>query len=386
MSGAMRPALRILIGCVACGCSTLCAAQGKIEDGPAIAGYVFSSGTALNPELMNAHSLTRINYAFVNTKDGRLADGSAVDAQNFALLAELRKENPSLTILASVGGWLGSGDFSDIALTAQRRKVFADSAIDFQRRYDLDGLDIDWEYPGLPGAGHTYRKEDKQNFTLLLKELRKRFTEEEKARHRHLYLTIAAGASDEYLAHTEIARVQRSVDTVNLMAYDYNEGDPNGLTGHNAPLFTNPTAPNRGSADASVQAFERAGVPAGKMILGVPFYGRAWEQVGSENHGLFEPGRPAAQDFVPFSVITGTMLGNGFVRYWDAAASAPYLYSTEKKIFVSYEDPESIRAKCNYVMTHRLGGVMFWQYSLDPSGVLLETIARTLHQSTPSTR
>jgi chitinase len=135
-----------------------------------------------------------------------------------------------------------------------------------------------------------------------------------------------------------------------------------------------------------VQAFERAGVPAGKMILGVPFYGRAWEQVGSENHGLFEPGRPAAQDFVPFSVITGTMLGNGFVRYWDAAASAPYLYSTEKKIFVSYEDPESIRAKCNYVMTHRLGGVMFWQYSLDPSGVLLETIARTLHQSTPSTR
>jgi chitinase len=80
------------------------------------------------------------------------------------------------------------------------------------------------------------------------------------------------------------------------------------------------------------------------------------------------------------------MLGHGFTRYWDAAASAPYLYSAEQKIFVTYDDPESLAAKCTYVMTHGLGGVMFWQYSDDPSGALLQTIARTLHQSTPSSR
>jgi chitinase len=382
----MKPGFRILIVCVVCGFSSFCVAKGRTAEGPAVVGYVFSRGAALNPEQIDAHSMTRVNYAFAITQDGRLVTGSAVDAQNLALLATLRKENPSLTILVSVGGWLGSGGFSDIALTEQSRKVFADSAIDFLRRYDLDGLDLDWEYPGLPGAGHAYRNEDKQNFTLLLKDLRERFTEEEKTSRKRLYLTIAAGASDEYLAHTELAKVQLYVDAVNLMAYDYNEGDSHGLTDHNAPLFTDPKAPNGESADTSVRAFQSAGVPGRKLILGVPFYGRVWEQVGSDNHGLFEPGKPATRNFVSYSVITGSMLGHGFTRYWDAAASAPYLYSAEQKIFVTYDDPESLAAKCTYVMTHGLGGVMFWQYSDDPSGALLQTIARTLHQSTPSSR
>ncbi len=376
----------MMISCILCGFSTLCVAQSTAIEGPAVVGYVFSAGTSLNPIQIDARSLTRINYAFASTQDGRMVIASAVDAQNLALLAALRKENPSLAILASVGGWLDSGEFSDIALTARSRKVFADSAIDFLRLYDLDGLDLDWEYPGLPGAGHAYREEDKQNFTLLLKEIRERFTEEEKTSRRKLYLTIAAGASDEYLAHIEMAQVQLYVDAVNLMAYDYNEGDSHGLTDHNAPLFTDPKAPIEESADTSVRDFQRAGVPGRKLILGVPFYGRVWEQVGSDNHGLFEPGKPATRNFVPYGIITGSMIGHGFTRFWDAAASAPYLYSAEQKIFVTYDDPESLAAKCSYVMTHGLGGVMFWQYSDDPSGALLQTITRSLHQSTPSSR
>lgn len=374
----MKQGVCVLIGCIVCGVLTLCAAMGQTTEKPAIVGYVFPRGSALTPGQVDAHGMTRINYAFADTKDGRLTTGSQADAQNFALLTALRKENPSLTILVSVGGWLGSGDFSNIALTAQSRKVFTDSAIDFLGRYGLDGLDVDWEYPGSPGAGHAYRSEDKQNFTLLLIDLRSRFTEAEKTSGRKLYLTIAAGASDEYVANTEMAKVQSYVDTVNLMAYDYSEGDSGGLTGHAAPLFTDPKAPNQESADASVHAFELAGVPARKILLGVPFYGRAWEQVGSENHGLFERGKPAAQNFFPYGVITGTLLGHGFTRNWDAAASAPFLYSAERKMFVSYEDPESLKAKCKYVMTQGLGGVMFWEYSQDPSGELLHTIDHAL--------
>jgi chitinase len=312
--------------------------------------------------------------------------GTAVDAQNFALLVALKKENPSLTILISVGGWLGSGDFSDIALTKESRSTFIGSVMDFLRRFGLDGLDIDWEYPGMPGAGHAYRDEDGQNFTLLLKELRRQFSKEEKVTGRRLYLTIAAGASDEYLAHTQMRQVQRYVDDVNLMAYDYNEAPSNGLTGHHAPLFIDPNAPNKESADTSVRAFERAGVPAKKLILGTPFYGRSWQGVSSENNGLFRPGKPAARDFIPFNVIDGTMLGHGFTRYWDASASAPYLYNEDQKIFVSYEDPESLTAKCNYVLAHRLGGVMFWEYSDDPNRVLLRTIVHTLHPLTKTAR
>jgi chitinase len=242
----------------------------------AVVGYVFPRGSLLAPGQIDAHNLTRINYAFAAIEDGRLAAGSPLnapnpgapnpdaqnlDAQNLALLTSLRKQNPSLTVLVSVGGWLGSGAFSDVALSAQSRKVFVESAVDFLRRYDLDGLDVDWEYPGMPGSGHTFRPEDKRDFTLLLKDLRSRFDREEKATGRSLILTIAAAAFSDYLAHTEMKDVQRYADTVNLMTYDYAMPSVDAITSHNAPLFADPAAPSQLSADASILAFELAGVP-----------------------------------------------------------------------------------------------------------------------------
>ena len=62
------------------------------------------------------------------------------------------------------------------------------------------------------------------------------------------------------------------------------------------------------------------------------------------------------------------------MRYWDEKASVPYLYNAQKQIFVSYEDPQSIAAKCRYVLSQGLGGVMFWEYFNDPSGTLLRAI------------
>jgi chitinase len=354
-----------------------CVAGTRHSD-PIVAGYVFTQDAALLPGQIDANNLTRVNYAFADIKDGRIVTGFALDAQNFAYLTGLRKQNPSLTVLVSVGGWLWSTNFSDISLTPQSRRLFIQSAIDFLQQYDLDGLDIDWEYPGLVGAGHPFRSEDGRNFTLLLKELRKRFDQETARSHKRLYLTIAAGASSEYLAHTEMKKVQKYVDTVNLMAYDYVEPDSDSITGHHAPLFTNPADARNYSGDASVRAFELAGVPAGKIVLGMPFYGHAWGEVADRDHGFLQPGKPVPNLHASYEAITGTMLNQGFVRYWDPIASAPYLYNSEKHIFVSYEDTESIAAKCRYVLTHKLGGVMFWDYSGDPAGVLLGAINLSL--------
>jgi len=345
---------------------------------PMVVGYVFPQDAALQSGQIDAHSLTRVNYAFANIKDGRMVAGFASDSENFAFLTGLRKENPGFTVLVSVGGWLWSTNFSDIALTAESRKRFIQSVMEFLERYDLDGLDIDWEYPGMVGAGHPFRAKDGRNFTLLLKELRDRFDGEAERRGRRLYLTIAAGASDDYLAHTEMKKVQEYVDTVNLMTYDYVEPGSDPLTGNHAPLFTNPADTRNYSADASVKAFERAGVPAGKILLGVPFYGHVWGEVSDRNHGLMQPGKALPSAYAPYSAITGTMLNQGYVRYWDPVASVPYLYNSEKHIFVSYEDTESLAAKCRYVLIHKLGGVMFWDYSGDPSGALLGAIQESL--------
>jgi chitinase len=351
---------------------------------PVIVGYVFPQNGPLQAGQVDAHGMTRINYAFAAIKNGRMVLADESDSVNLEQLTALRKQNPSLAVLVSVGGWLGSGNFSDVALNAQSRGVFIDSAIEVLKNYDLDGIDVDWEYPGLVGAGNRFRREDKRNFTLLLKGLRERLTQQSQAIHRRLYLTIAAGASDEYIANTEMVKVAQYVDTVNLMTYDYYEAGADPTTGNHAPLFTDPADPKKDSADDAVEAFEAAGVPARQIVLGVPFYGRMWGQVSNVNHGLFQPGKSIPNSYAGYNAITTTLLGHGYTRYWDAASKVPYLFNDEKKIFVSYEDPESLAAKCDYVRTHNLAGVMFWSYFNDANGELLGTIDRALKVSSSS--
>jgi chitinase len=349
-----------------------------------IIAYIFPKDRIIAPGEVAAGKVTRINYAFANLQNGVIVEGFAHDAENFAVLNSLKKENPKLTVLVSVGGWTWSGNFSDMALTKQSRSLFIESAVKFVERYNLDGLDIDWEYPGMTGNNNKFRPEDKQNYTLLLKELRERFNHEQKKLHRHLVTSIATGASTDFLEHTEMSKVQRYVDTVNLMSYDYYVPVWDKTTGHHAPLFTNPADPKKISADSTVHEYESAGVPVNKIVLGVPFYGKNWANVSSTNHGLFQPGTEAPNSYLPYSSLAN-MQNNGYVRYWDATASAPFLYNQDAQIFISYEDPESLAAKCKYVLDHNLAGIMFWEYSSDPAGVLLQSIDTGLHRDATTT-
>jgi chitinase len=238
----------------------------------------------------------------------------------------------------------------------------------------------------MEGAGNPFRPEDKQNFTLLLRELRQQFDHREKTLHRHLYLSIAAGSGQDFLDHTEMQKVQRYLDTVNLMTYDFVEPSDTTPTGHHAPLYTDPAEPRSGSADESVKAFVRAGVPAHKILLGVPFYGHAWGQVPDVNHGLRQMGKVIPQVYTTYGRIAAEMLGQGYTRYWDEKAGVPWLYNSEKQIFVTYEDPESLRAKCRYVLSKKLGGVMFWEYEADEKGVLRTAAWQGLHAKTGKDR
>ena len=354
------------------GCFPSCAAASA--GSPVIVAYVFPQDKVLGEGEIAAKKVTRINYAFANIKDGRIVNGFAHDDENLAFLVALKQQNPSLTVLVSVGGWQWSGRFSDMALSAKSRALFISSVVDYVRIHKLDGLDIDWEYPGLPGAESHFRREDKQTYTLLLKELRMRFNGLERELHRPLYLTVATGASEEFLTHTEMDKVARYVDTINLMCYDYYEPDSDATTGHHAPLYTNPADPKKISADRSVQEYEKAGVPAVKIVLGVPFYGHVWGQVPAMNHGLFQAGKEVPHGYAQYGQGPEAMLKNGFIRYWDPVASAPYLYNAETQIFESYDDPESLALKCKYSLTHHLRGIMFWDYESDSSGTLLNAV------------
>jgi chitinase len=372
-----RRRLGLALALVACAVPALALqTPASSSSSPAIVAYIFPRDHVIQPGEIAASKITRVNYAFANIQDGRMVAVSPADPANFTTLLALKQENPSLQVLISVGGWLWSGNFSDMALTRNSRSRFIDSVVAFLEQYKLDGLDIDWEYPGQVGAGNRFRPEDKQNFTLLLMGLRRRFDREQAKLGRHLLLTIAAGASTEFLDHTEMNRVAQYADSVNLMAYDYYEPGSEPTTGNHAPLYRDPADPDGVAADVSVNEFEHADVPGRKIILGVPFYGHVWGHVGATNHGLFQTGSPVPGAYSRYHDIVGAMLNQGFTRYWDAASSVPYLYNEQKQEFVSYEDPQSLALKCAYVLQHGLGGVMFWEYNADPSGTLLDTIDR----------
>jgi GH18 family chitinase len=354
-------------------------------EAPVIIAYVFPQDERIDPAEIAADGLTHINYAFADIRDGRVVEGFSRDAENFVLLAGLRRAHPHLKLLVSVGGWTWSGGFSDAALTPETRRRFVESAVDFVVRHDLDGFDVDWEYPGLPGYGNPHRSEDRENFTALMAELRAGLDARGAERGRRYLLSFAAGAFSDFLAHTEMDRLQASVDFVNLMTYDFREAEADREAGHHANLYPNPSDPQQSSADRAVREFLAAGVPARKLVLGVPFYGRAWGEVRPEGDGLYQPGKPLSQriDTAYASLAAQLVDRNGYIRLWDGRALAPYLWNAEKRVFISYEDPESLRAKSRYIVEQGLGGAMFWQYYSDRSGALLGTLARELRGTPP---
>jgi len=318
---------------------------------PAVIGYVFARDRVLEPhELARAGKLTHVNFAFANVVGGRVVEGSPRDAENLKLLTGLRQDHPHLKVLVSIGGWTWSKGFSDAALTARSRRVFTESAIGFLKRHDLDGLDVDWEYPGLPGDQNPHRLEDRENFTALMTGLREALDRERARSGRRLLLTFAAGAFADFIAHTEMAKVQAVVDYVNLMTYDFRVAAPGEPAGHHANLRPHPADPLRLSTATAVDDFLAAGVPPAKLVVGVPFYGRAWEGVESVDR-LYEQGRPPAQRIDTSHAALAALAGrDGWTREWDAAAEAPYLWNADRQAFVTYEDEESLRRKAGFVL------------------------------------
>jgi chitinase len=364
----------------AAGGQTTAAGQAK----PAIIAYVFPRNELIVPSEIAADKLTHINYAFADVKDGRMVEGFVRDTENLKLLAELRRQHPHLQILISVGGWTWSGNFSDAALTVESRRRFTDSAMEFVRRHDIDGVDIDWEYPGLRGNDNVHRPEDRENFTAMMTELRHALDAEGRARNRRYLLTFAAGAFPDFIAKTEMGKVQALVDFVNLMTYDFRTSDP--IAGHHANLSLHPADAKKRSVDSAVRDFLAAGVPAAKVVVGVPFYGRAWADIKGEGTGPYQPGsRPTERIEANYGPMSTTLIDRGgFVRMWDSQAQAPYLWNKDTRTFISYEDPESLRLKSAYIREKGLGGAMFWEYYADKTGVLLDTLFTTLRGSNPT--
>lgn len=293
-----------------------------------IVAYVTSwSSVTPDPKVM-----THINYAF----GGVGSDGQSVYADNTTRMQKivaLKSRNPKLKVLLSIGGW-GRGSFSPMAKDATKRKAFAKACKAFCDKYKLDGIDIDWEFPGNNSSGESSPSGEKQNFNLMMQDLRE-------ALGTDLLLTMASSSDPGYY---DFRGCIKYLDFVNVMTYDMS-GPPN----HHSALYRGGKVGNGWLVQhESIQKHINAGIPASKLVMGLAFYGNSGQ--GSQ---------------ISLQEIKDGIASGKWTDHWDDTAKVPYVTDKNGNFAYGYDDDRSLTIKCQYIISKKLAGAMYWEYAND---------------------
>ena len=332
-----------------------------------VVGYFAGRTSALDSFPIG--KLTHLIYSFCHLNGNKLWVSNAADTARIQKMVSFKQQYPHLKIILSMGGWGGCKDCSTVFSADTGRKAFARSTKDLMEYFHTDGIDLDWEYPAIAGfPGHPYAADDKKNFTLLIKSLRKTLG-------KRYEISFAAGGFDLFIdSSIEWKKVMRKTDNVNVMSYDLVHGFSK-VSGHHTPLYS--TRQQDQSTDNAVNKLIAAGVPKRKIMIGAAFYARMFQVTDTANNGLYDSA--SFYRGISYSHLSDSISGdNGFMQYWDTVANAPYAFNAERKILTTYDDSLSITRKTEYVIRRKLGGIMFWQLMDDKfDNGLLDVIYRT---------
>ena len=400
-------------------CASVVSASSLMSVGYFNGGGDVTAGPGGDINKLDVRQITHLNYSFGlvynNEKDetnDALKDASKLHQiwlsqkvqDDLLKIPQLRKQNPNLKVLLSVGGW-GARGFSGAAATKDTRAVFIQSAQEIIAKYGLDGIDLDWEYP-VNGAWGLVESQpaDRANFTALLTELRAALG------HKKL-LTIAVGANAESpKSWVDVKAIAPSLDYINLMTYDMAYGTQY----FNSNLYDStqwPTvaAADKYSADFVVSNYLAAGLKPSQMNLGIGFYGRVpkravepvidWSKPDAQKNPVTQPYFEPAQielfkslgvdlskdTYVKYNDIVAKLINDPqkrFSQHWDDEAKVPWLSvqsADGKALFaLSYENPRSVAIKADYIKSKGLGGAMFWEYGADDNNQLAKQLADSL--------
>lgn len=336
-----------------------------------VAAYIRQNGLERMTK-EEALKITHLNIAFCKYNDEGKLDSKV---KNFHILDKIKEWNPDLKAIISIGGW-SNGGYSEAASTEESRKAFAKEAVEFMIKHNLDGLDLDWEYPCCSISGINSSPNDKEHFTLLLKAMRDELNLQGEKDNKYYMLTIAAGADKYYTKFTNMGEAQKYLDYIMLMTYDLRGGFQI-LSGHHTNLYSPQGDIFTISADEAVKIFVEAGVPAEKLLIGAAFYSRKWDKVPNVNNGYLQVCGTTGAFGPDYTELDREYINkNGYKRYWDDVAKAPYLFNGSS--FISYDDEESVKYKCEYVKENNLKGILFWLYDADETGKLLHSISENL--------
>lgn len=316
--------------------STVSPIFAKKKPSKVIVAYV----TSWTSDIPDPTHITHINYAFGHVNDA--FNGIRIDNETrLQSIVDLKKKYAHLKVLLSIGGW-GSGRFSEMASDNTKREQFAKDCARAVKQFHLDGIDIDWEYPTSSAAGISSHINDTHNFSLLMKAIRKAIGTKK-------LLTMASVASGKYVAFDIVAPY---LNFVNIMTYD--SGNP---PYHHASLYRSALSGNT-TCEEAVAAHITAGMPAHKFVLGIPFYGRG--------------NKEEVKSFIDYKDLLKLQ---GLEKKWDDVAKANYMVNQQGEFVLSYESPESIRLKCDFIRAKGLLGAMYWEYAGDTEeGILRSTV------------
>ncbi len=322
-------------------------------------GYIYRNYYGLTNQFFETMDIIYCAFIMFNS-DGTLQNNAGVlGSIEYSVLPKAKEKGIYTVISLGGGGSDPSSAFAAVTKDAGKRKILIDSIIKLINEYGFDGVDVDWETPTSSQAKY---------FTLFIKELN---IAVKKNNPNHL-VTAAIGGGRWQPPLYDLPNSNQYLDFINVMTYSMSSSSgyyQNALyhrSGyHNTQNKVGGTLTSC-SIDETVTIYNNLGVPNNKLIFGLAFYGT--RQYNSN-------GRWVSNGSVYYTSIKNQYFNDAnYTYYYDEVAEVPYLLSNDKTTFISFEDPRSIKAKCEYVKNNNCAGVMFWENGCDSTGDLIQAI------------
>ena len=330
----------------------------SLTKGKVISGYIYNNYPTFSKSDLETLDIVYVCFGQIVERNGTFS----ITTSGISFLNEISEiRNSGIRLVLSLGGWRDDSDdwipYQNAAKTEESRTQVANSILETLKTYHLDGIDMDWEYP---------RRADRTNYKLLMEKIRDTLKAESND-----YIISAAIPAGSWLDDSyDLKALNNILDYFNIMSYDLDDGRN---TSHLCALYNSTYAST--SANSALTYLVNQGVSKNKIIIGAAFYGRKFEEVEKTNNGL-------GQSYTKKSSITYKEIKEKYLnrldydvfRYYDSTAHAYYLYDTKNKVFISYDDPDAIKEKCDYVINNGYGGIMYWSYTDDLSGTLMDAL------------